>query len=345
MARRFRHLSWDNRLRIETMLKCGRPIQEIADKIGVHYSTIYREIKRGRFTALNSDLTTEERYSPDIAQAQYRENLSAKGPALKIANDHELARYIEDRIVNDLYSPAAVLGEIKARGLTFSTTICRATLYSYIDKGVFLTLENRHLPEKGKRKRKYRKIKRAARPSAGESIEKRPAEVDSREVFGHWEMDCVKGKKRTKETLLVLTERQTRYEIIVKMKDQTAASVASALDRLERRYGSMFYKVFQTITVDNGPEFSDCAGIERSCRRKGNRTKVFYCHPYSSYERGTNENLNRMIRRHYPKGVDFRKITAGAIKWVEDWINHYPRGISGYQCAADVFERHLAAIP
>lgn len=345
MARRFRHLSWDDRLRIEAMLKCGRPIQEIADRIGVHCSTIYREIKRGRFTALNSDLTTEERYSPDIAQARYKENLSAKGPTLKIANDYELAKYIEYKIVEEGYSPGAVLGEIKAKGMPFSTTICLATLYSYIDKGVFLTLENRHLPEKGKRKRKYKKIRRAARPSAGESIEKRPAEVDSRETFGHWEMDCVEGRKKTKEPLLVLTERKTRYEVIVKMKDQTAASVVSALDRLERRYGAIFYKIFQTITVDNGSEFSDCAGIERSCRRNGNRTKVFYCHPYSSYERGSNENLNKMIRRHYPKGTDFRKVTARAIKWVEDWINRYPRGILGYRSSTEVFEECLAAMP
>lgn len=142
-----------------------------------------------------------------------------------------------------------------------------------------------------------------------------------------------------------MTERKTRYEVIVKMKDQTAASVVSALDRLERRYGAIFYKIFQTITVDNGSEFSDCAGIERSCRRKGSRTKVFYCHPYSSYERGSNENLNKMIRRHYPKGTDFRKVTAMAIKWVEDWINRYPRGILGYRSSVEVFEECLAAMP
>lgn len=123
-------------------------------------------------------------------------------------------------------------------------------------------------------------------------------------------MDCVEGKKKTKETLLVLSERKARKEIIIKMKDKTTGSVVAALDRLERKYGKLFSKVFQTITVDNGTEFSDVAGLERSCLHKGKRTTVFYCHPYSSYERGTNENTNGMIRRWFPKGTDFGKVTA-----------------------------------
>lgn len=157
-------------------------------------------------------------------------------------------------------------------------------------------------------------------------------------------MDCVEGKKKTKKTLLVLTERKSRKEIIIPMKDQTSRSVVAALDRLERKYGVAFYKIFQTITVDNGSEFADCQGIEKSCRRKGNRTKVYYCHPYSSYERGTNENLNKMIRRWFPKGTDFRQITAKAIQWVEDWINNYPREIHGFRSANSVFAEGVAML-
>lgn len=187
-------------------------------------------------------------------------------------------------------------------------------------------------------------MKKASRPSAGESIENRPKEINDRETFGHWEMDCVEGKKKTKKTLLVLTERKSRKEIIIPMKDQTSRSVVAALDRLERKYGAAFYKIFQTITVDNGSEFADCQGIEKSCRRKGNRTKVYYCHPYSSYERGTNENLNKMIRRWFPKGTDFRQITAKAIQWVEDWINNYPREIHGFRSANSVFADGVAML-
>ena len=312
--RRFKHLSWNDRLRIESFLKCGKRVQEIADEIGVHRNTIYNELKRGRYIHRNSDWTEEERYSPDIAEAAYRENLAAKGPGLKIGKDHRLAAYIERRIVEDGYSPAAVLGEIKVKGIQFDTTICEATLYSYIKKGVFLT------------------------------IEKRSPEIDDRTEIGHWEMDCVEGKKKTKETLLVLTERKARKEIMVKMKDKTTGSVVAALDRLERRYGKLFSKVFQTITVDNGTEFSDVAGLERSCLHKGKRTTVFYCHPYSSYERGTNENTNGMIRRWFPKGTDFGKVTAQANQAVDDWLNANPRGNLGVRCADDVFAEALAAL-
>lgn len=105
--RRFRHLSWNDRLRIEAFLKCGKSVQEIADEIGVHRNTIYNELKRGRYTHRNSDWTEEERYSPDIAEAAYREHLAAKGPDLKIGKDYRLAEYIERRIVEDGYSPAS----------------------------------------------------------------------------------------------------------------------------------------------------------------------------------------------------------------------------------------------
>lgn len=149
--RRFRHLSWDDRLKIEAGLKHGDPVQKIADDIGVHRNTIYNEIKRGQYERLNSDLTTETRYSPEIAEAAYRANLAAKGPDLKIGKDRRLADHIEDKIVNNGYSPAAVLGEIKTQGVQFDTTICEATLYSYIKKGVFLHLEQKHLPRKGQK--------------------------------------------------------------------------------------------------------------------------------------------------------------------------------------------------
>lgn len=151
-------------------------------------------------------------------------------------------------------------------------------------------------------------------------------------------------EKKTKKTLLVLTERKSRREIIRPMRDQTARSVVRVLDSLEREYGANFNKIFRTITVDNGSEFADCAGMEKSCRRKGNRTKIYYCHPYSSYERGSNENVNRMIRRWFPKGTDFRKVTAKAIQKVEDWINNYPREILGFRTAEAVFQEGVACL-
>lgn len=110
---------------------------------------------------------------------------------------------------------------------------------------------------------------------------------------------------------------------------------------LERKWGNMFQKVFRSITVDNGVEFSDYAGLERSAIRKGRQTFVFYCHPYSSWERGTNENTNKLIRRHIPKGTDFDDRTDEEIAYIEKWINNYPRGIFGFKTSNELFEAEI----
>ena len=297
-GRRFSHLKWKDRLKIEKMLKEGKKPKEIADALRVHSTTIYRELKRGAAIQRTTDLIDREVYCPDVAENKYQANLAAKGPALKLGNDYALAAYIEDKIVNEKYSPEAVLYKIKEEGLTFSVTISKWTLYSYITKGVFLGVTNKNLPKKAKKQNKgYRKVK-AARLPKGDSIEDRAPEVDSREFFGDWEMDTVESCKGDLHRLLVLTERKFRREIIIKMPDGTMASVVKALDRLERKLGSrLFRKIFRTITVDNGSEFQDCAGIERSCLTKQKRTHVYYCHPYSAFERGSNENANTLIRR------------------------------------------------
>lgn len=349
MARTFKQLTKADRIKIEALVKAGHGKQEIADQLHVHRSTIYRELKRGTYTALNSDLTTEERYSPDIADDKYRENLKSKGGTLKIGNDIKLANYIEDKIINEDYSPAAVLGELKAQGREgdFKVTICVTTLYSYIDKGIFLKLTNKHLPVKKNKKRDYKKVKRQqARVAAGESIEKRPEEIDTREEFGNWEMDTVKGKRgKSKNSLLVLTERKTRDEIVFKLPAHTAEAVVEAVDRLERKWGEMFKEVFKTITVDNGSEFAYCEELERSILNEGEkRTKLYYCHPYSSWERGTNEVTNKMVRRKVPKGTNFDDKTDEEIAAIEDWVNDYPRRIHGYHSARELFEEEIRKI-
>ena len=162
----------------------------------------------------------------------------------------------------------------------------------------------------------------------GETIENRPSEVDDRIEFGHWEMDTVKGQIKYRKCLLVLTERKTRYEIIEMMKSCTTDEVRKALNRIEKRYGSSFYSLFQTITVDNGVEFQDCDSMQKALYRVGNRTKIYYCHPYTSCERGSNEVKNRLIRRFFRKGANFDSIlNREKVKEVEAWINDMPRKI------------------
>ena len=342
MGRRFKQLTRSDRLKIEALDKAGHKVKEIAEQIGVHQSTIYRELQRGRYVHTNPDLTEEERYSPDIAEERYQQNLRDKGPDLKIGRDHRLAEYIENKIANEDYSPGAVLGEIKAKGMEFDTEISKPTLYSYIDKGIFLTITNKDLPVKGIRKKKTKRVRTQARAAAGDSIEKRPEHIADREEFGHWEMDTVIGKKgESKHSLLVLTERRTRDEIVVLLYEHTMQAVVRALDCIEKKWGNLFSEVFKTITVDNGTEFSDCKGIESSILTEGKRTKVYYCHPYSSYERGSNENQNRLVRRKIPKGTNFDDKTIEEIQEVEDWINNYPREIFGWRTAAEMFQEEL----
>lgn len=138
----------------------------------------------------------------------------------------------------------------------------------------------------------------------------------------------------------------TRWEIIARIKDRTAASVVKAMDQIERKFGAeLFARAFKTITLDNGGEFSDVKRLERSAVRKGKRrTTAYYCHPYSSYERGSNECQNKMIRRRFPKGTDFGKVTAAQIAAAANWMNNYPREISGWKTAEICFRECVAAL-
>ncbi len=350
---KFKHLSMTKRLQIEAWLKTKTPIKEIAKQLEVHISTVYREVKRGTYRKKEAwydryryekRYRYKETYSPDIAEKKYRDNLAAKGAPLKIGNDFDLANYIENKIVKERHSPDSVIGEIRRKHLPFKTSICTTTLYSYIYKGVFARLSMRHLHEKGKRKKRAKNEVTVNRAPRGTSIEQRPKTILKRSDFGHWEMDCVCGP--TTAVFLVLTERMTRREIIMTMQNQKAESVIRCLNLLERKYGKLFKQIFKTITVDNGTEFSAFEEMEKSTfgRGKGKRTQVFYCHPYCSSERGSNERMNREIRRRVPKGTDLSKFSKSEVQKIEDWLNHYPRKILNYATPQELYDEQMAKI-
>ncbi len=337
-----KHLSWADRLKIEALLKAKHKKHEIADLIGVSIRTIFYELKRGEYMHMNSDLTQEVRYSPDIAEKKYREHLKEKGADLKIGKDRKYAEFIENKVADEGYSPDAALALAKKEG--FTTVISKQTFYNYIDAGLFLKLTNKALPVKGRRKDKKKKVRRKqAKANAGTSIEKRPEIVDAREEFGHWEMDSVVGPQgQSNCTLLVLTERKTREEIIRKLLNHGSDAVVEELDKLEALWGDDFTNVFKTITVDNGVEFSFTEKLERSSLKEGiKRVSLYYCHAYCSCERGSNENQNRMIRRKIPKGYNFDHMTEEEIKAVETWINTYPRKLFDYDSSQKLFEQEL----
>ena len=339
--RKGKHLTYEERIKIEALAKAGLKPEEIGRQLGGRSGrTIRRELKRGEVELRNTDLTTRKEYSADIAQQDHDSKGSAKGPGLKIAKDYELADYIEKEIKEEKKSPYAVAEEIK-RNKRFKIKLSFKTIYNYIDEGLFLTLTNQDLPvKKNGKKRNYRHIRTAITNAKGTSITERPEEIDLREEYGHWEMDTVVGKQGTKTVLLVLTERKTRQEIILKIKSKSQECVVRALDKLERKIGSkQFRETFKTITCDNGCENLDFEGIEKSCLTNIQRTKVYYAHPYSAWERGSNENANKLIRRFIPKGTDIGEFSPGRIKMIENWINNYPRRIFNGLSANDLLKQ------
>lgn len=341
-------LTLTQRRDLERLLQAGAHKKHIALQLGVCLATVYNEIKRGeckqkvyRYTDYWGErhYKTVNVYSADIAEEKYLLNQSSHGAPLKIGNDFELVREIENRVLNEKISACAALGRIK-REKVCRTTISKTTLYRYIRVGYIferITMQDVKLKPKHKQKATIK------RPPKGTSIEKRPLEIAARDTFGHWEMDCVVGKQGTKETILAFTERLTRYELIFKMPNRKAATVVHFVNKLEKRIGKNFRKLFKSITVDNGVEFSNFEGLEKSIYG-GKRTSVYYCHPYTSCERGSNERLNREIRRLIPKGIDLSTISDKRIKAVEAWVNNYPREIFGYATSAELFTTYLQAI-
>ena len=320
------------RYEIELLLKEKYSKPRISKVLGIKYNTLYKEIRRGTVKQLDHLLAEHYVYKADYAQMVYDRSTANRGRNLKIGSDHQFAAYIETMIREKKYSPEALLQHAKNEGIHFQTTLCPKTIYNYLDMGLFLNADNSDLPyKKPHRKKKEEKSTVSLNNRKGRSIEKRPKDVLDREQYGHWEMDTVVSAKDTGlSCLLVLSERMVREEIIIKIKDKKASTVVRALNRLEKKYGSRaFRETFKTITCDNGVEFLDAEGIEKSISTKQPRTTLYYCHPYSSYERGTNENINRMIRRFFPKGTNFDDVTPAQVAAVESWINNYPRKIFG----------------
>lgn len=316
-----KHLTYTERLLIEKLYP-EQSVRYIAELLGRHVTTIYDELKKGAYQHRNSDWSETRKYSARIGQDYHDYQQTAKGIFEKATI--EMIETYRSVIVDGQRTVRAAAGEIKRAG---KPCVSYTTLYRYVKNGY---IDGVTLMDIKPSKRKYRKT--AKRAPAGVSIEKRPEEINRRKTFGHWEMDCVIGRAKGKdETMLVLSERLTRFEIVWKMQTKHASSVVKSLKLITKKFG----KIFKTITVDNGSEFADYHGIKRYTG------EVYYCHPYTSCERGTNENINRMIRWRYPKGTSFKKITNKACQELADWINNYPRSIFGFGTAQEEFNKYV----
>lgn len=342
--RTFRRFTYQTRLKLEALYNAGVPVKTIENELRFHNSSIYRELRLGMYDHKNSDWTYTKKYSATLAEQNSRFNISARTKDLKVGADLKWIRCIEDLILNHKYSPAAALAHIKRCHMEFDTEVSVRTVYRYIDHGVFLHLTRKELPYHGKRKRKTRKTILPAQPKRGTSIDQRPLCALARMDFGHWELDSVIGRRCKGNTLLVLTERKTRKEFVFRSQDKTALSAVAMLNSLELRLGKSFPLVFKTITCDNGCEFSTPSALETSCLTGTPRTRVFYCHPYCSWERGSNEKQNQMLRRWIRKNSRIEEYTDDQIKFAEEWLNNYPRAIFDWHTSQELFDMELRKI-
>ena len=332
--KKYKHLIYAERTMIERWYNRDHlSKKEIAKNLDKSERTIRREIKRGLTTNLNTYLEEIKVYSADIAQQAYEESLLAKGTGLKIGSNIAVVEKIEKMIKEEKKSPEVIAYELTKAGLL---EITARTIRNYIyDGNVFDLTENDMIYKKQhKSKNKNKKIAKHTPPE--KSIENRPKEANERSEYGHWEGDLVIGKRKKGCVLLTFTERLTREEIIIKIKGKNNEYVVKALNSLERKYGKRFYNKFKTITFDNGVEFMDYEGMEKSCLRKKKRTSIYYAHPYCSGERGSNENNNRLIRRWIPKGTSIDEISKEFIQKIEEWINNYPRAIFDYKSSNEL---------
>lgn len=224
---------------------------------------------------------------------------------MKLAEASEFIAFAEEKILKEKLSPDAVCGRVShLPDWQHKVKACTRTLYHYIDLGI-LKVRNTDLPKKLRYNTK-KSEHRVNIKHLGESIDNRPESIQKRRQFGHWKIDTIVGKKsREDDALLILVERKTRFTLSMKIDGEDPDSVSYALKQLKQTYGCAFKSVFKTITADNGSEFS---GLMEAL--KDRKTKVYYTHPYSSWERVTNERHNGMIRRFIQKTpIHFEQFT------------------------------------
>ncbi len=304
-----KHITKNERFLIEKWKKEGFSNRKIASLLGKAPQTINNEIKRGLVDLSFSGGSIE--YSAQIAQQNYDTLRLAVGRTDTWSP--QIAEKIRHLIL-DKQSP-----EVISRHDDMPST---STIYSWVYKGWIKGITRQHLLYPRKVKASKRDVKRLPRKPHALSIEQRPDVINQRLEVGHFEIDLVILNKHRGQQLLTLTDRKTRYEIIRLIPDKTAKSVNSALREIKQHY------LIRSITADNGSEFMRLDEV-LDC-------PVYYAHPYASYERGSNENANRLIRRWLPKGTT--ATTPEEVVAIEDWINSYPRKLFNYNSPCELPE-------
>jgi IS30 family transposase len=311
----YRQITPGERYTLSALRRQGFSQAAIARDMGKHPSTISRELKR-------NSARLDGFYRPSIAceRTNGRRSRSRRNSRFTRA-DLELVEIL----LREKFSPEQAAGYLRQVGLL---RISHETIYQHVwrDKadGGLLWKQLRYSP-KTFRKR-YGTNENRGRLAGKKMISERPPSVETREEPGHWEMDTVMGDHASKHCILSLVERQSGYVIIGKLRDRTKQVVTARTIQLIRRYRGLF----KTITADNGTEFHDYRKIE-----KATGVQIYFANPYHSWERGTNENTNGLIRQYLPKRVSMKGVTQHRCKAIALALNIRPRKRHGFKSPAE----------
>ena len=326
MHRRYRHVSRDERGKIMFMSRWGKSNSEIAALLGRHRSTILRELRRN-VSQYDSCYADE---SAQIRAVRRRERASNRGRL----RDADIRTYVKDKL-KACWSPELIAGRIRL-DLSDSRVSCE-TIYQYI---YHLELPERQeyigYLARSHRRRRHRgtgKSQRKSRIPNRISIADRPQAVALRKQMGHWEGDSLVSSRNT-TVLYSLVERRTRLVKLARVRGRDGKRTAAAIIR---RLQPLPARARRTLTMDNGFEHTRHEQVTAAIN-----IRCYFCDPYAAWQRGTNENRNELIRRHFPKGTDFARLTRAEIERAESAINNRPMKCLGYRTPLEAAARFVA---
>ncbi len=315
----YHQLTQEERYTITALRMAGCSNAEVARRLQRHPSTIGRELRRN-LTHHDAMYRAEKAHS----YATARRRRSRRGAHFSIAEMAKVARLIRRR-----YSPEQIAGVWRNSG---GLSISHETIYRRIrwDKraGGDLWRYTRIMSKFGRKR--YRSHDSRGILPGKRPIGERPAQVELRQTIGHWEGDTVMGSDQ-RHCVLTLVERKTGYAIVKKLSARTMEQVTQAASRAIRKH----CKQFKTITFDNGTEFHDYATLEQRFP-----VKVYFATPYHSWERGTNENFNGLLRQYLPKGTCMSAVTQTRCNQIADDINNRPRKRHAFKSPAALYHRN-----
>ena len=335
--KQYKHLNIKERVKIETMMNdqlevYGKVnITKIAQKLNRSKSTISREIRRNRFVVVtevfNKDSIFKKKkvitfeYESTEANEKALKKQKEKGTSrIKLLYNKQLIKEVNRLLKEEGKSPDIVAYKIR-ENKTFNVKVSTNTIYDGIRKGYLevSTKDRKRMKDKSRRCRVERN--KIPESKKDRSIELRPDYINNRKEFGHFEMDLVLGKQgKDTECLLTLTERKTRFEIVIKLNNKSSSEVIGAINSIKEHLKGYSSEIFKSITTDNGSEFSRYEEIEEILG-----TMIYFCHPGASYEKGTNERHNGMLREYIPKGSDISKYSAEDLDRIVSKLNDLER--------------------